>query len=294
MILGVDIGNYATKTSQMINFVSKCSKVDNILGNKKKLESNGETHYIEEGTFDTEYQKVKKKNYMAFLLTAIVLSSNSVDTRITNSVVVGLPLSQYKQDKDDLKELVLENKVNVVHFNGVEKQIIIDDCFVAAEGVSSILNIDFEGIVIDIGGRTTDIALITNVNGIKRVANPFSLPHGTLNLYNTYINTINNKYSLDLKLDDAERILRNGLKICGIEKDISFAVDVFKEFVEELVKILQVEYSIKTLDVICTGGGSELLYKPLKKRIPQLQITDNSFYANALGYESVGEQLWLN
>lgn len=288
MILGIDVGNYATKSSQMINFISKCSTVGNMLGNKAIVRIGNKKYYIGEGSFDTEYQKSKKENYMEFLVAAIALSTKDVD----NKIVTGLPLSQYKKDKDILKELILSNRINYVEINGEERQIIIEDCEVFAESIASITDIDFEGIVLDIGGRTTDVALIIVENGIKKVINLHSIPRGTLNLYSDFIKVINNKYSLDLKIEDTERILKNGLKIYGIQKDIKFAIEVFKEFVENLVKTIQVEYSIKTLNLITTGGGASLLYKPLKNRLPQLQLAKNAFYGNALGYKKVGEQKW--
>ncbi|GIW49221.1 MAG: hypothetical protein KatS3mg079_697 [Caloramator sp.] len=175
-----------------------------------------------------------------------------------------------------------------ISLNGIDKKIIIEDVEVYPEGLGAIES-SFDGIIIDIGGRTTDIAEIENM----KVKNPFSLPVGTMNLYSDFIKVINDKHSLDLKINDVDRILRNGLKIYGEEKDISFALEVFREYVEKIISELQINYSIKTHDIKLTGGGAVLLAKAFLKRLPNAEIVDNPFFANAIGFKKVGESIWL-
>lgn len=284
MILGVDLGNYATKTSEGISFLSKVSKVGNILKNSIELQIEEGIYYIEEGEFDTEYRKVQKKYLKELLITAVALSTDDTE----NQIIVGLPLSQYKQDKDALKELLTKERIHHIQINGINKKIIIEDVEVYPEGIGAV-DASFDGIVIDIGGRTTDIAEIENM----KVRNPFSLPVGTMNLYNDFIKIINDKYSLDLKTNDVDRILRNGLKIYGEQKDISFALEIFKNYVEKIINELQINYSIKTHDIRLTGGGAALLEKAFLKRLPNAEIVENPFFANAIGFKKVGEMIWL-
>lgn len=288
-IIGIDIGNYITKTSEFFQCMSKCSTLENRYQEATSINRGGKDVYIGEGSFDTEYRKVKKEHYMEMLLNAITGSAFSD----YNQIVVGLPLSQYKSDKEELKQMIMDNRINHFLLNGEERRIIITDCEVFAEGIGAIAYDDYCGIIVDIGGRTTDIAMIECTMGRKKVNNPFSLPLGTLNLYTDFVKTINNKYGLDLQMHDGERILSAGLQIDGEKKDIDFAMDVFKEYVNEIVKTLQLDYSLRTNNVLAIGGGAELLYRPLKKRIPQLELHTNPLFANALGYKKVGESLWL-
>lgn len=284
MIIGVDLGNYATKSSEGVSFLSKVSKVGNILKNSIELQIDKNIYYIEEGEFDTEYRKVQKQNLRELFITAIALSTDDIE----NQIVVGLPLSQYKQDKELLKDILTKERIMYISLNGIDKKIIIEDVEVYPEGLGAIES-SFDGIIIDIGGRTTDIAEIENM----KVKNPFSLSVGTMNLYSDFIKVINDKYSLDLKINDVDRILRNGLKIYGEEKDISFALEVFREYVEKIVSELQINYSIKTHDIKLTGGGAVLLAKAFTKRLPNAEIVDNPFFANAIGFKRVGESIWL-
>ena len=288
MILGIDIGNYATKTSKGNIFESKVARVGNILANDICLEMKGEICYLGEGSFDTEYRKAYKRNYLQLLYGSMAMASDEME----NQVVVGLPLSQYKEDKERLKKTILDNRYQEIALNGIKRTMIITDVEVYPEGLGAVPS-NFEGVVIDIGGRTTDIALIVNRNNKRKVENPISLPQGTLNLESDFIKSINNKYSLDLKNSDASRVLRNGLKIYGKEIEISFAIEVFKHYVEDLINKVQLEYSIKTYDIALVGGGAELLYTPLNRRLPNSFLVKDSIFANANAFRKVGESLWL-
>lgn len=285
MILGIDVGNYATKTSERVIFDSKVS-LTNILGNNA-IEIGGNSYHVGQGNYDTEYRKVSKESYLAFLYTAILQSTSDID----NQIVLGLPIGQYKEDKEVLKGLVLSNRHYKGKYLNKTRELFITDVEVYPEGPGAVAN-DFTGILIDIGGRTTDICYI--IGGIKKkIENHKSIPQGTLNLYSSFISLLNAKHGLDLKLNDAERILKNGLKVDGLAIDISSSMNSFKEYIEELIKQLQLDYSLKTNEVALLGGGSELLYNPLKKRIPNSFLIDDPMFANARIFKEVGENIWL-
>lgn len=288
MILGVDIGNYNLNSSEGICLESKTSRSSSLFSNSPLVDIFGKKLTIGEGEFDTEYRKVKKQNYLQMLYTTICLST----TDTYNNVVVGLPISQYKTDKDELINLIIQNSAMEGTINNNERKIKLQDVEVYPEGIGAV-NSDFEGIIVDIGGRTTDVCHIENVDGKKKLINPTSEAIGTLNLYTDFIKTLNNQYSLDLKIQDTERILRNGLKIKGVEADIRDAKLVFTDYVDKIVNKLRIEYSANTLDIKMLGGGAIILGKSLSKRLPNATIIDNPIFANSQAFRRVGEQLWL-
>ncbi|MGL5085131.1 MAG: ParM/StbA family protein [Clostridium sp.] len=287
MIIGSDLGFYVSKTHLGVSFLSKVSKVGGIEETGDTLILDGCKYYLGEGEFETEYKKAYKGNLITLLYGSLALTSDDVH----NKIVVGLPLSQYKEDKDYLRNRILQNSDKRVIINDVSKRIIIDDVEIVPESVASV-PVEFEGIVIDIGGRTTDIALIVNESGRRKIKTPYSLPQGVLNLESQYINLINSKLGLDLMPIDANRILENGLKIYGEKQDISFAIQVFKDFVNGLVNRIQIDYPVKTYPVLLVGGGAEMLYKPIKNRIPNVELIKDSFLANAIGYNKIGRSIW--
>ncbi|MDR3593571.1 ParM/StbA family protein [Clostridium sp.] len=286
-ILGTDIGNSTCETNTGVIFDSKItdveplSKADTLLIDKK-------TYWIGEGNYDTTYKKINKENYINFLFGALALSTDTVN----NYIVLGLPLSQFKEDKTSLINMVLANREKTVKINDVEKQIIIEDVEVFPEGVVTLPD-DYEGICIDIGGRTTDCALVVNERGRRRILNPISHPAGTINLYKDFINKINNNFSLDLTMNDAERIMENGLILDGKETNIDFAMEVYKQFVDSIISQLQVEYSLRTNRISLTGGGAILFYEQIKNRLGEgVTIQDNPIFANANAYYELGCSIW--
>jgi plasmid segregation protein ParM len=172
----------------------------------------------------------------------------------------------------------------VVCLNGTQRKLFLEDIEVYPEGLIS----SEDGILLDIGGRTSDIALIEN----KKVKDCFSIPAGTLNLYADFINAINGRYGLDLKPSDADRIIRKGLQINGTETDVAFVQGVFKNFVDDLVSQVQVKYPVSTLPITVLGGGGQLLFKPIKNRLPNSTLVDNPIFANALLFKRVGDAKW--
>jgi len=279
MIIGIDIGNYATKTSSLVIFDSKVT--NNSLLGKNPFEAESDIFYVGEGNYDTEYRKVKKKHIRIMFLYALTLSTNDIN----NKIVVGLPISQYKADREEMKQLLMQPRMNVVSLNGIQRKLYIEDVEVYPEGLISVE----DGILVDIGGRTTEVALVENF----KVTSSFSVPEGTLNLYSDFANLINTHYGLDLKQSDAERIIRHGLKIDGMVADVTFAQDAFRSFVENLVSQIQIKYPVKTLPVTILGGGGQLLFNPIKKRIPNSTLAENPVFANALLFKKVGEAKWL-
>lgn len=287
MILGVDVGSYSVKSSKGVTFLSKLTKHGGFEENSDYIIIDSDKWYLGEGDFDTEYRKAYRKSYINLMYAAIALSTDEA----YNNVVVGLPLSQYKEDRDYLRNIILQNSNKNLVINDVSKQIVIKDLEVVPEGIAAV-NDNFEGIVIDIGGRTTDICLITNEFNKRKINKPYSLPLGVLNLENDFISIINNTYALDLFPEDTQRILNKGLKIYGEEKEIDFAMEVYKKFVNKVISILQVDYPIRTHNIALIGGGAEILQKPFIKRLPNAELMRDGYFSNAIGYEFIGKEIW--
>lgn len=162
-ILGIDIGNATVKTNTGYVVDSKVTTIEP-LSKCDKLFIDGKTLYIGEGEFDTTYRKVDKKIYIPLLYNVIANSSNNT----FNKIVLALPLSQYKTDKENLINLVMSNNDKWIELNDYKRHIVIEDVEVFPEGVFTVKD-DYEGIIIDIGGRTTDAAMIEINRGKKKI-----------------------------------------------------------------------------------------------------------------------------
>jgi plasmid segregation protein ParM len=287
-IHGLDIGNATLINNQGLILDSKITGVEP-LAKADKLFVDNKTVWLGVGKYDTEYNKVEKQNYMNFLYGLLALST----TTTHNLICVGLPLSQYRENKEQLINKIMSDNKKILYINDMERTIIIDDVFVAPEGIAT-LDDNFEGIVCDIGGRTSDVALVVNEYGKRKVINPISIPLGTIDLYTDFINKINSRYSLNLKIDDAARILKSGLTFKGRKQEINFALEMQKEFTESLISDLQRNYNLEINNISLTGGGAEIVYEQLKNRLGDgVAMQDNSILANAKAFYEIGLSVFL-
>ena len=289
MILGVDIGNFATKDNLGNKFESKVSYIPNAMGDSKVFELDGETFFINKGEFDTTFRKIEKENYFK-LLYASLCSVNKIPENYIK-LVVGLPLSQFKNDKNSLREKILNKGILDGSFNDERRVFIFEDCRVYMEGIAS-MPINYEGIFVDIGGRTTDAGYTYIENGKRKVDNPYSLPVGSINLYSDFIKVLNFKYGLDLKVRRAEDIITKGLFIEDKKIDLTNEMNIFKNYLDSLVSDLNVQYSLKTNHITFTGGGSLLFNKSIQRRIKHAKFSDNAVFGNANGFYQYGRSVW--
>lgn len=289
MILGIDVGNYSLKTSEGINKKSLVSKEENILGSGIVLEMDNCKYIIGEGNFETELNKSSKDNFLPLLYTGIALSS--IDD--FNSIVCGLPINQYKDNHKILEEIIDKNKMKAIKINGTERTIVIDNFKVYPEGIGAYynLNLNEDVILIDIGGRTTDIAYIADNKHQKSS----TVAVGTLNIYKSIADTINSKYSLDLSLKDIDRVVdRGNLTIDGEKINLSFVTSILKSNFMRIKEDLDFKFNVRTEEIILVGGGSKLFGKAFENRYANCTIAKDPIYANARGFRKVGEKLWQN
>ena len=287
MILGLDVGNYGLKVNSNINVKSLVTEHEKILKEGITLEMDGKRYIIGDGNFETELNKSNKENFLPLLFTGIALSSKDE----FNQVVVGLPINQYRTNKSVIENLIFENKMKVIKFNNEIRKIVIADFKVYPEGIGAYysLNTNEDVIIVDIGGRTTDIAYIEN----KRNSISSTVATGTLNIYKSVADKLNSDYCLNLSILDAEKIIKRGkLLIDGSQVDLSFITDILKENFMKIKEDLDFKFPARTEQIILVGGGTYLYQKAFMKRYKNCIAADNPIFANSIGFQKVGEKLW--
>lgn len=286
---GIDVGNYSLKEYPNTNIKSLVTTEENLLGSKICLELEGKKYFIGEGTFETELNKSSKDNFLPLLLTAIAI--NTTKDNVFHQVVCGLPINQYKTNKEALEDLVMSKRVRELVFNGESRKIIITDFKVYPEGVGAYysLNTSDDVIIVDIGGRTTDIAYIVD----KKLKNSSTIAAGTLNIYKGIADRLNSSYGLDLDIPMVDRIMDRGyLEIDGARTDLSFITDILKKNFTKINDDLSMKFPARAEKIVLVGGGSKLFEKAFKKRYANCYVADNPVFANAIGFKKVGEMLW--
>lgn len=294
--IGVDIGSCNLKTNTGVIIPSKITKGAHMFNGEFEVEFNDELYTIGEGDYDTTLDKTKKEYFLPILCLGLALSTKEDFVRL----VVGLPLNQYKNNKDDLLNIINDNKILEFKLNGNNRIIYITEAEVFPEGIAAYYSLSVEErnlmkdrdiIIVDIGGRTTDIALLKA--GEKRaISKTTSLECGMINIYHDVISDINARYTLGLELEDAERIIKNGLEVDGEKQDLTFIKDITKNSIDKVFKELNINYPTRISPILVTGGGGKAFFRAIKKRYPTAKLVENNILSNAIGYKRVGEKLW--
>lgn len=288
MILGIDLGNYSVKTSERISFCSKVTEQEQF-DDTNRMDINGEVLYVGDGKFDTGWNKAEKDNTLTLLYTAI---SRSTEDRI-NRVVLGLPIKQYKKNKDKLKEYIKENRCARVN----ERDIVIQDVEVVPESAAIYYNLPYEHYeefvknqltIVCIGGRTTEICQYKN----GKIIGFDSYKLGMLNVYQDIVSYINNKYTKDFELEEGEDVLENGLLLDGEYIDMSFIKPILKRHFIDVYKDIQLKFNIDKGYIYLSGGGSKIFEKAFRNRSSNVVKSNDPIYDNVMGYKRVGANLW--
>lgn len=230
------------------------------------------------------------------------------------SLVTSLPVSDYylgATPNTVLHERKRANLMNPEHpvqqFGGVVDMPVVNDHRIMSEGLSAIYdmminedtsdNVGFFNMldqgpigVIDVGGKTTDLAVINVVNGKPQVdmKRSGSAEIGMLRMQRLIEHELMNKFEIKnvsprVMLD----VLKNGkIMISGIEQD---ATDVVRKALNAVLPDFM--GAIKSqwgnakdmMQIIMVGGGSYTLFDDLKLIYPQLIRRDMPEFANARG-----------
>lgn len=299
IFVGNDVGNYMMKLSNYTSIKSVITEeepaIELLDNDTKTIELDGKKYYIGVGSFETELNKAKKETFLPLLLTGIDMATPKYlsSFEAIYNVVCGLPINQFKTNKEYLEKLVLDEKIRYVTIDGERKRICIDSFAVYPECIGAYYSLEKEKeediILVDIGGRTTDIAYISR----GKLISSSTVPVGTLNIYSNIVKKLNGLYNLTVDLNKVDRILETGkFNVDGKQADISFITGILKSNFLKIKEELDLNYPARTEQIILAGGGSKLFGKAFNSRYNNCTYHNDPIFANALGFKKVGEILW--
>lgn len=296
--LGIDIGNFAVKTSSGFYVQSKIKKGSSIFNESGiSVKYKGEEYIVGNGNYETETVKTKKENLYPLIVTAICKSFK--EDLITTNIAIGLPLNQYKNMKKELKNNILNNYKNItVEIDGKLKRITINNVVIVPEGIGALYaipsyyKIDKNNVVVaDIGGLTTNIFELEDGS----IKNDITLDIGMLQLYNQLYAEIKKDY-VDIKLsyDKLDDILTKGYFLYfGENISAEKYIKTLTPQIKEVYNTLKMKYSIESNSVVLLGGGSKHFHPIINKKITH-SIAINDVFANANGFKIIGENIFNN
>ncbi len=310
--LGCDLGNFGVKVAQddgtNFTFEARCEEFDaeNYINAQTVLMYEPNTYLLNSGEFDNETIKANRSNLRECLVGALAMASNIKDKdRVL--IGVGLPIIQYAKYKDDFREKLLKNNSVIKCGYGLQgstimKTIHIDDIQVFPEGVAAYWAMADKLlgrkapmlIIVDIGGRTTDVCtIVRNLDGTTTPCNPDTIPYGTLKayelIYKKFNSFSNNKgIPYTFTIEDVEPILYKGQildeRFDELDKEgyANLAYDRVAKHIARFVKESNPDYG-KAL-VVITGGGASRFGTKVQSYFPDNSVVDGDIYSNAKGY----------
>lgn len=256
---------------------------DNDTFGAETIEYDGNTYFFGKGPFSKEFIK-SKKDYVTQILYAI--GKDVIEDKRELNLIFMLPSNQYST-RDAIKEQ-LENKEFKFKINNTYKEIKINKVGALKEGQAAFYSLPERNkgliLVIDIGGRTTDVFAF--INGT--LVNEISLPIGTMDYFKKISDRLNNE-GLKRKIEDIRILIENNIIDLNDFKDITDSI--YKRIIDELkIEIDNIsDFKIK----IC-GGGAEYFINSFLCNFETAEKIKNSITANVTGAYNVGKAKGLD
>lgn len=274
------------------------------------------THqYLQDNdTVDVRFDQYPTSDYNVVLVQNALINSGLGGKKVI--ICTGLPVSSHYRNGKINKELVdakVANLMRPVEVVGGTSMAIIQKNYVATEALASYMDaiINMDGTpsalyktlkdevvaVLDIGGKTTDFAVLYNGGQVvdKQRLGSFNL--GVLDLKDEISLALKEKYdfsSLSLRhINSAlvEGTLKYGGQVHNVEK---LANQLKKDFISKLISTIDRKLGdLGDVDkILCVGGGAQLLQEHLLEKYKnQALIVNNPDFANARGMYKIAKYI---
>jgi plasmid segregation protein ParM len=233
----------------------------------------------ERGAYSVDLNKINDLTFKLCLYASILKCID--DDVIEVDLVTGLPIGHFTKQKNSLRES-LENKTVFLKYKNKERIIHFSRCIVFPQSAGMFLlepdKFSGDNLVIDIGGMTVDVSLFED----KKLIKYKSYDLGMLKLYSSIVQNINNHFSINYEVWDAEKVMKNGIYLN--DRTVDYSVDsIIKRHVETILRPIKLDFPFKTCKKHFIGGGSIQLQKFLN-----YEVNKESIYFNVRAFYEVG------
>lgn len=289
MILGVDNGNFETKSSKRMCYKSGCKQISSDTDADSTIFYNGKLYSVGETRSAMMLNKTLSENMWIQTLPAIA-EAIEITGEARNNVIrlaVGVPLKHFRDMKTVYTDYFKDRSCSFV-YKGKKYTVLITDVKCYPQGFAVYLH-HYNGlsqykecVVIDIGGGTMDVFKV--VSGKPVTASFRSFSSGVIHLINDVSETLSID-GINVSEDMVCEVMRMG-NVNHRRKDEINAVCANKtqEYTRELIGQLKENGYDLDLPCILIGGGASLLYPYLETsgELYVVQTYDN--FANAEAY----------
>lgn len=293
------------------------------LMNSLTINLDGQTYYVgrnaiinaRNGRLTLRQNKADDIHNKIKFLTALALFMKEDQTYGEFDVVTGLPVLEFRHQKDALEQMMSNNRVPFqfkMHYGPkiVNKTIKVNNVKIISQGEGAFYDfiLDKQGnivednaaivagtvMVVDVGYRTSDIVTMENGRYVELLSDQFN--KGVNTIHQEILRLIMEKHGIKKELKDLDQIVRDGYfyhntKLIDVNHIIDEAARPFAEDIVESLHTTSNDQLGSVNHVIFTGGGAEIIYShilPLLNGIVQTSIMYDSEFCNATGYYKYG------
>lgn len=305
IFIGVDNGNFNQKTRHHVFTTGLFESDKPETMSSDLIHFNGAYYSLTHSRQNYERDKTKDDN--AFVLTLFGIAKELL-SRISKGEIepashynitlgVGLPPGHFKRQHERFKGYFLKHGRNLSFtYNKQDFNIVIDDVFVAPQAYAAVaskpsdLNRYPRYYIVDIGGYTTDVLLMTNNR--PDVDTVRSENMGMIHLYNEIKNRISTDFELDLVDSQIDDVLQGRMHV--LTQDVVASIyRVCDDYFERLLgALLERGVDFRTTPATFIGGGAIILHESIvnSERIARADF-NSDIKANAIGYEELAK-IW--
>ena len=259
-------------------------------------------------------QQLDLHKIQVFLGTALNLLSVSEDEVEHVNISAGLPINFYKEQKNNLAEILKDLRIDT-ELNGKFKSFIIDEVAIYQQGVGAFISLffnadgtpkdeksadmnfyQFGGGIIDVGYNTCDYARIMLNNGKHSLADALSGSlegYGATYAHEKVVELIHRDFDILKTSGECENALNHQdgiLLIRGQHVDIRGYFDLgYKMLATEINKKMNKEVwrdrdTSEFASIYLTGGCASKIIEHIKIDGVEIKLQDDGIYANCKGY----------
>lgn len=292
-VIGIDNGNGDTKTRNTI-FHSGVRQLTEDSLSPNIIEIDCERYALGENV--PEYNSRKYENKLMYIQTlasiALELEARNIHEDVPEIwLAIGLPIGHWGNQKDKVKEYMLQKDEVSFVLNGKPYVLRIKGCNIMPQGLASTRSYRPKEkgniITLDIGNGTLDY--LTFHDGVIAEKECGSEEYGIAKCYELVKRSVMNRYSTDIDYYSFENYIKN--ERATLNHKWSGTIDeAIKEYCKGVMHIAKrIGYNANTCSLHIMGGGAYVVrqYAVLDDK----KVTwDMDVHSNAKGYESFCKQ----
>ena len=290
-ISGVDMGYGNMKTANC-HFPTGLTAYDTEPAFKGDVLQLGDTFYkVGEGRKPFIVNKTADNDFYIMTLAAIAMECKANDVHSGNiHLAVGIPVSWLKQQREQLREYIMQQKKLNLIFNGEKFKLTIKEVSIYPQGYPALMHCfnDLKGMnmIADIGNGTVNIIPVSNKMIDERKCYTEKL--GVEQYKIAAVNAISNKFGKQIDRCIIEEFIQTGTTQIADHFNEVLKAEARKYADKIMDTLYKYDYDPDFMKLYVVGGGHCLL-KRYGSYVPDKVEFITDICAAAKGYESIAE-----